>query len=226
MYGDLISANYDGYLTISINEDKFDLSRDIYTSGFVGLYRTYGMDSVGSEMFYTLAQKYGMNPEVSKEDFARFVLKLSTLGAFHEKNKRYAFTTDDMEKYGSYSVNLGQIESTKEFFTIYSLVTLIFLKLSDIKVETFDSVRSDKNRPTELIDSNTGKRNQGVIIVNKLYNVEIKIDAPFSVKGHWRNQYCGKDSEGNPIHKQIFIEAFEKSGYHRRATKDIIDIEK
>lgn len=96
---------------------------------------------------------------------------------------------------------------------------------SEIKTETFESVLSGKvkNPPTQFEDPNTGRRNQGVIIVDKLYDTEINIDCPFGVRGHWRNQYYGRDAAGNPIHKRIFIEAFEKKGYHRKATKELIE---
>jgi hypothetical protein len=96
---------------------------------------------------------------------------------------------------------------------------------SEIKIETFESVLSGKvkNPPTQFEDPNTGRRNQGVIIVNKLYDTEINIDCPFGVRGHWRNQYCGKDITGKSIHKKIFIEAFEKKGYHRKATKELVE---
>lgn len=96
---------------------------------------------------------------------------------------------------------------------------------SRIKTETFESILSGKvkNPPTQFEDPNTGRRNQGVIIVDRLYDTEINIDCPFGVKGHWRNQYYGKDVAGNPIHKKIFIEAFEKKGYHRKATKELVE---
>lgn len=120
---------------------------------------------------------------------------------------------------------------SKESFSIkYRIIyelfkSFIFLMTSRIKTETFESILSGKvkNPPTQFEDPNTGRRNQGVIIVDRLYDTEINIDCPFGVKGHWRNQYYGKDAAGNPIHKKIFIEAFEKKGYHRKATKELVE---
>lgn len=106
------------------------------------------------------------------------------------------------------------------FKTMLSLISLLYIKLMDYESH-FESIlpKTVKNRPTTFIDSKTGKINNGVIIVDKFYNTEIFVDHPFGVCGHWRNQYCGRDEFGNKKHKRIWIEAFEKSGYHRKSTK-------
>jgi hypothetical protein len=141
-------------------------------------------------------------------------------------------TIDDLIKYfkNNYNQTLYSVEAKESFsikyrFIYESFKSFIFLMTSEIKTETFESVLSGKvkNPPTQFEDPNTGRRNQGVIIVDKLYDTEINIDCPFGVRGHWRNQYYGKDAAGNPIHKRIFIEAFEKKGYHRKATKELIE---
>lgn len=140
-------------------------------------------------------------------------------------------TIDDLIKYfnnnnrSSYSIGAKGSFSIKYRFIYESFKSFIFLMTSDIKTETFESVLSGKvkNPPTQFEDPNTGRRNQGVIIVNKLYDTEINIDCPFGVRGHWRNQYYGKDMTGKSIHKKIFIEAFEKKGYHRKATKELVE---
>ena len=140
-------------------------------------------------------------------------------------------TIDDLIKYFNnnnqtlYSVEAKESFSIKYRFIYESFKSFIFLMTSEIKTETFESVLSGKvkNPPTQFEDPNTGRRNQGVIIVDKLYDTEINIDCPFGVRGHWRNQYYGKDAAGNPIHKRIFIEAFEKKGYHRKATKELVE---
>jgi hypothetical protein len=140
-------------------------------------------------------------------------------------------TIDDLIKYfnnnnrSSYSIGAKGSFSIKYRFIYESFKSFIFLMTSEIKIETFESVLSGKvkNPPTQFEDPNTGRRNQGVIIVNKLYDTEINIDCPFGVRGHWRNQYCGKDITGKSIHKKIFIEAFEKKGYHRKATKELVE---
>lgn len=140
-------------------------------------------------------------------------------------------TIDDLIKYfnnnnrSSYSIGAKGSFSIKYRFIYESFKSFIFLMTSEIKIETFESVLSGKvkNPPTQFEDPNTGRRNQGVIIVNKLYDTEINIDCPFGVRGHWRNQYCGKDITGKSIHKKIFIGAFEKKGYHRKATKELVE---
>ena len=52
---------------------------------------------------------------------------------------------------------------------------------------------------------------------NSTYYTTINVNTPFAISGHWRNQYCGRDKDGNPIHKRIWIEEHEHSGYHRVA---------
>jgi hypothetical protein len=141
-------------------------------------------------------------------------------------------TIDDLIKYfkNNYNQTLYSVEAKESFsikyrFIYESFKSFIFLMTSEIKTETFESVLSGKvkNPPTQFEDPNTGRRNQGVIVVDRLYDIEINIDCPFGVRGHWRNQYYGRDAAGNPIHKRIFIEAFEKKGYHRKATKELIE---
>lgn len=125
----------------------------------------------------------------------------------------------------SYSIGAKESFSIKYKVIYESFKNLMFLMTSEIKTETFESILSGKvkNPPTQFEDPNTGRRNQGVIVVDRLYDTEINIDCPFGVRGHWRNQYYGRDAAGNPIHKVIFIEAFEKKGYHRKATKELIE---
>lgn len=104
--------------------------------------------------------------------------------------------------------------------TTLMLSFLILLKLIDHESH-FESIlpKTVKNRPTTFIDPKTGRINNGVIVVDKFYNTEIFVDYPFGVRGHWRNQYIGRDEFGNKKHKRIWIEAFEKNGYHRKSTK-------
>lgn len=226
--------NVDGCFTIDLTKDNIDsfnqyLEDGLRSNGFVGRMSQYSIEDQQYHVLdlvnknYDLAKKYGLNPaKVSKEEFSSFIYDMIKESAFHEKNKRMAINKEQLDDMGDFTMYLISLEAPKQFFLIYSLMMLIFIKLSDIKVETFDSILP-KNKPTQFEDPNTGRRNQGVIIVNKLYDTEINIDCPFGVRGHWRNQYYGKDAAGNPIHKRIFIEAFEKKGYHRKATKELVE---
>ena len=102
------------------------------------------------------------------------------------------------------------------------LETLLYLKLSKTKEEHFETsfgVRiTDKN--SNLVEKT------GIISVDKFYTTEVHVDHPFGVRGHFRNQYIGLDENGNKKHKLIWISEFEKKGYHRRATKNIVENEK
>ena len=228
--------NIDGCFTIDLTKDNINsfnqyLKDGLRSNGFVGRMSQYSISIEEDHCYilalvneyYDLAIKYGLNSaKVSKEEFSLFIYDMIKESAFHEKNKRLAINKEQLDDMGDFTMYLISLEAPKQFFLIYSLMMLIFIKLSDIKVETFDSILP-KNKPTSFIDPNTGRRNQGVIIVDRLYDTEINIDCPFGVKGHWRNQYYGKDAAGNPIHKKIFIEAFEKKGYHRKATKELVE---
>jgi len=140
-------------------------------------------------------------------------------------------TIDDLCNYfKDQDRTLFSVVSRESFSIKYRIIyelfkSFMFLMTSRIKTETFESVLSGKvkNPPTQFEDSLTGRRNQGIIIVDRLYDTEINVDCPFGVRGHWRNQYYGRDTAGNPIHKMIFIEAFEKKGYHRKATKELVE---
>lgn len=227
--------NIDGSLTI----DPFDIQDEIvnipditYASGIAGLYN-YAKDFEDIEKMKLLEvlvskwrKKLAPEKTFSLEEFIPMFITAVRHSAFHKKNHKLAFTKGEIEKFGEGILTHPALEGNKSFFLTYSAMMLIFLKLSEIRTERFESIQSaGKNIPTEFINPETGKRNQGVIRVDKLYNTEITVDCPFGVRGHWRNQYCGKDSEGNPIHRLIFIEAFEKKGYHRRATKNIVEME-
>ena len=123
---------------------------------------------------------------------------------------------------------LCSISNDKYNCRLKAFETFLFLMTSEIKTETFESIVAGKvkNPPTKFEDPLTGRRNQGIIVVDKTYNHEIIVDHPFGVREHWRNQYRGRDKYGNPIHERILIHSFEKKGYHRKAKKEILEKEK
>lgn len=232
-----IIANFDGSLTI----DPFDVQEEIinvpdlaFPSGITGLWKC--VNDLGEtrklNVIKELISKWVYRCVPSRKpfdevEFLNMYKNSAHYSAFHRKDEGPGIMfKEDVSKYGVEILRHPSLEGSKCFFLTYSAMMLIFLKLAEIRTERFESIiPSGKNIPTEFINPETGKRNQGVIRVDKLYNTEITVDCPFGVRGHWRNQYCGKDSEGNPIHRLIFIEAFEKKGYHRRATKDIVEME-
>lgn len=59
---------------------------------------------------------------------------------------------------------------------------------------------------------------KGYIQVDSLWDTEVNVINPFSVRGHFTHQPYGK---GRQLRKLIYIEEYMKTGYHRRATKDI-----
>lgn len=217
-------SNYDGYITITPQDEGEDIFDKIRTCGYIGAVRELGYDDPSIKLVYDTFKKDSNQGNFSIEEISEYIIKVAKANSFHKKNRRIALYKDEVERFGESALGVALLEGIKMFFTIYSLIILIYLKLSDVRVETFDAYHF-KCKSKNFITPETGERNEGVIIVNKLYNTEIRIDAPFNVSGHWRNQYYGKDENGNPIHKRIWIEAYEKKGYHRQATKDIIDKE-
>lgn len=61
----------------------------------------------------------------------------------------------------------------------------------------------------------------GYIRVDSTWDSDITVLNPFMVRGHFRRQVCGK---GRADRKLIYIDAFMKKGYHRRATKALDEI--
>lgn len=94
----------------------------------------------------------------------------------------------------------------------------VFIKTAKTINETFIPTGSTTERQFMPTDYN-GK---GVIKVDTFWDKEIDVIAPFQVRGHFRNQ-PKKNDKGEWIKEVIYIDAFMKSGYHRKATKDAIE---
>ena len=94
----------------------------------------------------------------------------------------------------------------------------VFIKTAKTVTETFIPTGSTSERPITPSDY-TGK---GVIKVDTFWDKEIDVIAPFQVRGHFRNQ-PKKNDKGEWIKEVIYIDAFMKSGYHRKSTKESIE---
>ena len=93
-----------------------------------------------------------------------------------------------------------------------ALKMFLFLKTASVIQQTY--ISEDKGR--------TYERKQGTVrnyvLVDSTWDSDITVLNPFSVRGHFRHQ-PKKDDRGRWYRDLIYIDAFMKKGYHRRATK-------
>ena len=57
-------------------------------------------------------------------------------------------------------------------------------------------------------------------LVDSNWDMEINVSNPFTVRGHFRMQ-AKKNEEGEWYHDLIYVDAYLKSGYHRRSGKEL-----
>ena len=97
----------------------------------------------------------------------------------------------------------------------YALKMLVYLKTSKEITQEY----IPDNTPT--YKRKKGYRPQNYIQVDSTWNKNIEVNSPFPVSGHFRNQ-PKKDSNGEWYKELIYIEAFIKNGYHRKAKQHIL----
>lgn len=103
----------------------------------------------------------------------------------------------------------------EEFSTLMQV--LIFVELGDIEVKLLAAGRNNGGK--RGIDKVTNTSNRTVYVVDSSWNqILIRTDG-FAVRGHFRLQACG---EAMKDRKLIWIGAFEKHGYKRRPTGEIV----
>lgn len=97
-----------------------------------------------------------------------------------------------------------------------ALKMFLFLKTASVIQQTY--ISEDKGR--------TYERKQGTVrnyvLVDSTWDSDITVLNPFAVRGHFRHQ-PKKDERGRWYRDLIYIDAFMKKGYHRRATKVLQD---
>lgn len=99
----------------------------------------------------------------------------------------------------------------------YSMFRMLYLFLYAEKNGKVQEVEYENSPHAKWLSARKLLPNPLVEYRNSTYYTTISVDRPFAISGHWRNQYCGRDKDGNPIHKRIWIEEHEHSGYHRMA---------
>jgi hypothetical protein len=91
----------------------------------------------------------------------------------------------------------------------------VFLKTASVIEQTYIS----DNEPVRSYERGKGVI-RNFVLVDSTWDGDITVLNPFSVRGHFRHQ-PKKDENGEWYRDLIYIDAFMKKGYHRRATKVI-----
>lgn len=95
----------------------------------------------------------------------------------------------------------------------YALFCFMYLTEND-EIELAPGKKyGSKKSPDNILNTT----NFPVTIVNSRWNTAVSRNEAFGVSGHFRVQPCGP---GRSDSKLIFIEPFEKTGYHRKAKKE------
>lgn len=92
---------------------------------------------------------------------------------------------------------------------------LLFKKFASVELEV---IKANSRKKVDFADKGKVINEMGidVSILDSRWFREIIRNEGFKVRGHFRLQPC-KDGNGNWTRKIIYIEEFEKHGYHRRA---------
>jgi len=116
------------------------------------------------------------------------------------------------------TMSKGKASTDVEAEKIGTLVMqlIIYLYYGDIVTKHYAPNENIQYSSTELV-KNTLKT--PVIYLNTLWKQRVSVGG-FKVKGHWRMQAFGKRHKERQLK---WIEGFNKKGYNRKATKEIVD---
>ena len=101
----------------------------------------------------------------------------------------------------------------------HALKMFLFLKTASIIEETY--ISEPPVCTYRRMQSGSGR---GFIQVDSSWDADVTVLNPFTVRGHFRHQ-PKKNADGEWFRELIYIDAFMKKGYHRRAQK-VIEEEK
>ena len=90
---------------------------------------------------------------------------------------------------------------------------LLFIKYVDKQIKIIEPRQKTVLNKEKTINETKSK----LKILDSRYFTEIRVNGKFPVTGHWRMQRMG---EGRSKSELRWIEAYEKNGYHRKATID------
>ena len=103
-------------------------------------------------------------------------------------------------------------------YMLYLMDVCIFLKYADVEVvNVFGNQRKSLPDKSDVIENKSGVRIQ---YIDSRWLREIIRAEGFKVRGHFRLQPI-KNEDGDWTRKLIYINEFEKHGYHRRALREL-----
>jgi hypothetical protein len=125
-------------------------------------------------------------------------------------------TAEKEIKFDGYICTKKHEDGNVLFLKIWSdyATLMTFMEQCEIETKVVESNKKYKTNGTKIY--NDTKRS--ITFLDCRWFTELIRTAPFSVSGHLRWQPCG---EGNKKRKLIWVESYEKKGYHRKATKEI-----
>lgn len=140
--------------------------------------------------------------------------------AFQDESKPGMITFNPVKLATDTRVPVSQGEAVSHNYKAEKLITVLkmflFLKTASVIDQTYisDGYNSTYRRASREL--------RNYIQVDSTWDGDITVLNPFSVRGHFRHQNK-KDEKGEWYKELIYIDAFMKKGYHRRATKVISD---
>ena len=96
---------------------------------------------------------------------------------------------------------------------VWMFNAIVFIRLSDVYTKEFVP------DPTPTYRRKKGYVPLSYTMVNATWDMNIDVNTPFPVRGHYKMQAIKNNGEWD--HKLIYIEKYMKSGYHRKAQKRI-----
>jgi hypothetical protein len=106
-----------------------------------------------------------------------------------------------------------------KFRYIFKGYFMILLFIHNCEIETIVLRPNSKNKVNGVKFYNESGKSP-INVLDCRWFREIIINTPFSVSGHLRWQRVGQGRTGKRL---VWVEGFEKKGYHRKATKQKID---
>lgn len=150
---------------------------------------------------------------MGRHRMARFVKNNQViLGMYYDEEKKVAFEWGIEMEEGGYFFSHNR---TKEFSVVMQV--LAFIELGDTNVKYLEAGRNNGGKKN--VDKITNDSVKNVYVVDSNWNTLVIRTNGFAVRGHFRLQACG---EGLKDRKLIWIDAFEKHGYKRKPTGEIV----
>jgi hypothetical protein len=142
----------------------------------------------------------------------------------------YGFTREVLTTYGTIdeegkirgvacSVKDGQAYDDQQGLIHWMLTILLainFIKHCEIEVKILKPKEKYRSEGKKYFNESKSD----VHILDCKWFTELIRDSPFKVRGHFRWQFHGEGRKGR---KLIWIDEFQKEGYHRKAEKEVIN---